>query len=230
MSSIISVNRDAASQQGVTSNQTAAGSEVKNSQSAAAEVSTHDGSGRLNDSIELSARAKKIQKLNEEFFPAGPKSVKITSAFIQRLQEYGFLSAEEADKFNPTKKSAIEQPASTVGELSLFIDDLSARLKKDAPESGLINLLQKAKSVINNLDGSNPTGADIDVGAVVAELKRYTYSEGKYSENASSGKAEALDYNDKASLRQLSIALQVADKLNPSSNASQKINAYLRHL
>ncbi|MEH6473698.1 MAG: hypothetical protein V7752_20945 [Halopseudomonas sp.] len=73
-------------------------------------------------SVELSTRAQKIQKLNEEFFSAGPLSVSITPEFIARLTEYGFLSTDQASNLSPSVASPDENLSNTLGELSLFID------------------------------------------------------------------------------------------------------------
>lgn len=170
-----------------------------------------------NNTIELSTRAQKIQKLNEEFFSAGPQSVKITATFIERLQEYGFLSAEEATKLSPTPLSAEEQSADTLGELSIFIDDFTAQLQEKFPDSSLIAVLQEAQSAINNFDGSNPPGTATDIKTIIAELAQY----------ASSEEVKSLSGDDQWSLQQLKIALLVADKLGQEDNRSEQINRYL---
>lgn len=171
-------------------------------------------------SVELSTRAQKIQKLNEEFFPAGPQSVKITPAFIERLTEYGFLSKDEASKLSPSVAASHDSPASTLGELTSFIDRFSDEMNATDPENSLITTLQKAKSIINNFDGSKPSAMANDIKTVTAELTQYSNSTA----------AQTLNGGDKASLDQLELALKIADKMNPESLSTRKVNDYLSML
>ena len=177
-----------------------------------------DTSASDKSAIELSTRAQKIQKLNAEFFPAGPQSLKITAAFIERLEEYGFLNADEAKKLSPTATSSTSgQSAQPLGELSTFIDGLTDKLKDSDLGNSLIAVLQKAQLVINNLDGSNSPSKVTDIKTIIAELEQFTSSDEMHS----------LSNNDKRSLQQLEIALQVADKLGPEDSSSEQINKYL---
>lgn len=167
--------------------------------------------------LELSTRAQKIQKLNEEFFPAGAQSVKITPAFIERLNEYGFISNDEAIKLSPSIASSDEVPARTLGELSSFIDRFSDDMKESNPDNSLITTLQKAKSIIHNFDGSKPSSMASDIKTVTAELNQYSKSTA----------AQTLSDDEKTSLNQLELALKIADKMNPENLSSSKINDYL---
>lgn len=179
-----------------------------------------DTSSSDKSTIELSTRAQKIQKLNAEFFPAGPQSLIITTAFIERLEEYGFLNAGEAQKLSSAAaatSSTSGQSAQPLGELSTFIDGLTDELKGSDLGNSLISVLQKAQLVINNLDGSNPPSTVIDIKTIFAELEQFTSSDEMHS----------LSNNDKRSLQQLELALQVADKLGPEDSSSEKINKYL---
>ncbi|BFM15587.1 hypothetical protein R50073_17700 [Maricurvus nonylphenolicus] len=45
--------------------------------------------------VKISSRAQKLAALQEEFFPGGYKSLSISSSFIARLQEYGFISEQQ---------------------------------------------------------------------------------------------------------------------------------------
>ena len=216
MSTISSVNNTTSTVSG-NRQEVASASSTADKKKTEEESASADAAAGGGTTIELSTRAQKIQKLNEEFFPAGPRSVKITPAFIERLQEYGFLSAEEADRFNPARQAAGDQPTNTLGELSVFIDDFTDKLKREFPESSLIAVLQKAQSAINNLDGSNPPDTATDIKAVIAELGQY----------ASSDEVQSLSEDDKWSLQQLEIALRVADKLGQQDNRSEQVNRYL---
>jgi len=166
--------------------------------------------------IKLSSRAHKIQMLNEEFFPSGPSSVTITPDFIQRLHEYGFISEAELDKLD-SGKSEHQQTTSTLGELSAEIETLSDRLKIDNPGDKLIDILTRAGAIINNLDGSKPSSLTSNIKLVSAELNSYLGSDD----------AKQLTEAEKKSMDKLSLALTIADKLNPNNISSQKLNSYL---
>jgi len=166
--------------------------------------------------IKLSSRAHKVQMLNEEFFPNGPSSVTITSEFIQRLHEYGFITEAEVDKLN-SRKPEHQQASGTLGELSKEIGSLSDRLKNDKPGDSLIDILTRADAIINNLDGSKPSSLARNIKMVSAELNSYLGSDD----------AKQLTDEEKKSVNELSLALTIADKLNPNNISSQKLNSYL---
>ena len=172
-----------------------------------------DSTGSI--SVELSSRAQKLQKLNEDFFPGGYQTIKITSDFIGRLQEYGFLSQEEAEQLTPKKEATTGQQESVdLNELSNFIGQFKDKLEKEDPDNGLIATLQKADHIINNFDTQTMKS---DIKNVINDLKEYSSSE----------KAENLSAVEKDFLSKLEITLQVADKLTLERNASPKINEYL---
>jgi len=166
------------------------------------------------ESVELSSRAQKIQKLGEEFFPSGPKSIQITEAFITRLQEYGLISEGEANRLTTTTQD--KSKPSQLTELTQFTERLSEQLKKSNPEHSLINTLEQAKSVIDQLDVAQPSA--INIKSVIAELSLYRHSV----------EAQSLSDADRSSLSQLEASLTIADKLSPENTSSQKINHYLK--
>ena len=179
-------------------------------------TNVNSGSNRVGE-VELSTRAQKIQKLNEDFFPAGPQSLKITSAFIDRLKEYGFLSDNEAKELHSSTTLDKESSTPNLEKLSLFIDRFNDQIQKEDPENSLISTLDNAKNILNNLDKSRPSSKATDIKAVIAELMQYKNSEA----------AQELSHNDKASLNQLEAALRISDKLNPGNLSSQKVSHYL---
>jgi len=166
--------------------------------------------------IKLSSRAQKVQMLNEEFFSGGPTSVTITPELIQRLYEYGFITESEANNLDGGKTKN-EETTGTLGELSADIEDLSDRLKNDKPEDSLIDILTRADAIINNFDGSKPSSLTNDIKLVSAELNAYLESVD----------AKQLTDLEKKSMDKLSLALTIADKLNPNNISSQKLNSYL---
>ena len=167
--------------------------------------------------IELSDRAQKIQKLNEEFFKGGPSSVKITPEFIARLQEYGFLDKNQADQLSASAQQTTIEDKSSLGQLSEFIDTFSEKLEKQNPTDSLISTLNKAKSIINNFDGSKPSSLASDIKTVSAELTQYIND-------------NEINKNDKEQLEELNLALKIADNLKPDNLSTAKVNNYLKIL
>lgn len=186
-------------------NQTASG---KNEKSSSTDI-------KEGINVELSSRAQKIQKLNEDFFPGGYQTIKITPEFINRLKEYGFLSSEEAEKLTPKIKAATEQKESVdLGDLSDFIGQFKDRLEKEEPSNSLIAALQKADYIINNFDTQTMKA---DIKTVINELKKFSNSK----------KAFELSTEDKDSLKKLETTMHIADKLSIERAASPQINTYL---
>ena len=164
----------------------------------------------------MSSRAYKVQQLNEEFFPRGPGSLKITPEFIQRLQEYGFITTKEADNLGALQNTASEQTES-LDELSSAIEALSERLKQEEGNEDLVGLLARSRAIINNLDGSKPSSLTANIKAVSSELTAYL----------SSGEVAQLTPQEKESLQELNLALRIADRMNPKNISSAKLSSYL---
>jgi len=168
------------------------------------------------ESVALSSRAQKIQKLNEEFFPSGPKSLQITSTFIERLHEYGLINDSEADRLSTAVSAAEDSSPNQLKDLTLFIGEFSEQLKKDTPTHSLIDTLDRAKSIIDQLDAAKPSA--INIKGVIAELSQYRNSE----------EAKSLSDAEYSSLTLLEASLTIADKLSPETASSEKINHYLK--
>ncbi|GAA3936338.1 hypothetical protein [Litoribacillus peritrichatus] len=210
---ITTVNNAVTNTAPVTGN--SAGSASTTSATNTSSNSNQEQTSAVESDIRLSSRAKKVQKLNEEFFPGGPSTVKITPEFIERLQEYGFISKAEAESLGA--QQAKTGAGDTVGKLSSEIKALQERLRTIDPQDGLLDILEKSDAIISNLDGSKPSGLAADIKTVNAELNAYLNSE----------QAKKLSETEKETLDELSLALQIADKLNPNNISSQKLNSYL---
>jgi len=186
---------------------------------------TNSASSGLADStseksdINLSTRSQKIQKLNEEFFPSGPQSIKITSAFITRLHEYGLITEAEANSLSPSTDSTQGETTNSLGELSLFIERFNQELEEQDPNNPLIDTLEKSHSIIEAWESTNPASME-KLNEVMAEMATFNGSEA----------FEALEIEDQKSMLELELAMNVAEKLNPAGNVSQKINSYLNIL
>ena len=181
------------------------------------ESETESTTASSGNSVNLSTRAQKIQQLQEEFFPTGPQSLQITPEFLTRLNEYGFINDDEVKSLSPSVDTGTQQSASTVKELSTFLDSFIEKITKDEPGNTLVSTLEKAKDILNNIDGSNPTALANDIKSVSAALSQFDYS--AYS--------EAMTDEDFDHLINVQLALKIADKLNPENLSSSNINQYL---
>ncbi len=159
------------------------------------------------DTVSISERAQKIKKLNEEFFPHGPKSVTITQGFIARLQEYGFLTDQQALQLSPPSEKT-SGSSSTLSEISSFTSRFSSELKEIDPENSLITTLEQAKEVIDNFNSISTRDVPEDIQSLVNNINEYLKTEASTNLNA----------EDRSDLEQLSAALRVADKLGGDSN------------
>lgn len=171
------------------------------------------------DDIKLSTRAQKIQKLNEEFFPNGPGSLRITPDFIQRLYDYGFISQSEAESLGGRVSDRKELPES-LEKISNNLSIISDRVKLIDSEDSLIGILQRSDAILHNLDGSNPTELAKDISSVNAELTSYLNSQD----------ADKLTEQEKSALDELTLALRIADRMNPANLSTSKLNQYLSFL
>ena len=170
------------------------------------------------ETVEISTRAQKIQKLNEEFFSSGPKDFKVSAEFIERLEEYGFLTANEAERLSDSASvtSKTSEGASTVGELSLFIEGFIDSVEQIAPESSLIEVLQQAQTVIDNFNDPTVNSLSVNIPNITELLKNYNDTA-----------TDLLPDADKESLNQLVLALSIANVLTPGTNTTTEIDQYL---
>jgi len=176
-----------------------------------------DISGVAKD-IKISTRAQKLQELSKDFFPAGPQSLKITPQFIQRLQEYGFISTDQAEKFSPQLKSSTAQSGTkTVAQLKGFIETLSTKLEKESPNHSLIDVLKESKSVLESFDKTLTSPKQSNYSNLISKLTQF----------ATSPETDTLNKNDKDALQTLAVTLSIADKLGPAKSTTKGVNQYL---
>lgn len=172
--------------------------------------------GAKADTVNISTRAQRIQQLNEEFFSGDPREFTVTSEFIQRLQEFELITAEEASSLGQTVSRDSLSDSSSVGELSLFIDSFTDTVKEIAPDNNIIGILQQAQSVLDNFNTPTPSSLDINIPQVIEQLQDYIGTE-----------AQTLPASDQRDFEQLFLALEIADKLTPGTNTIAEINSYL---
>ncbi len=181
---------------------------AKNQQSAA---TGHD------DSVKLSSRASKIQKIAEEFFSGGGLSMEDIPKYIQRLQSDGFLTGQEVENLGYTKSAEQEALSEQTTKLLDFIGEFKNKVAAKDPEDSLINTLDKAKKVIENLDKSKDSSLAADVKTSLVELDTYLKSD----------KAEQWNEQEIKSLTDVKNILSVTNQLHFSQTDSKAANRYL---
>ncbi|MFA7555962.1 MAG: hypothetical protein WCY88_17090 [Spongiibacteraceae bacterium] len=168
------------------------------------------------DTVEISTRAQKIQKLNDEFFFGDPRAVKITPELIDRLAEYGLISAKDAESLGGTKGTDSSAPAETIGELTRFIDSFTTTAERVDSEHSIINILQQAQTVLDNFNAPTAASLAVNIPSVSTQLHNYI-----------DATAEQLPDSDVQNLKQLVSALGIANALTPGVNTTEEINNYL---
>ncbi|MAC47186.1 hypothetical protein [Oceanospirillum beijerinckii] len=169
--------------------------------------------------IQLSSRAVKIQKLNEEFFKEGADNFTISSQFVSRLTEYGLISQVDADMLNPLthqKEDEPEEDGTPLNELKAFIKDFSEDLE-EGTNSRLLDTLTKSVQVLDNYDGSQPNPLGVNARQLAFSLHQFNGSE----------TAESLANKEKEALKKLELAMRLAERLNPQTVTAGRMNSYL---
>tara|TARA_R110001606_G_scaffold361754_6_gene515101 strand:- start:26072 stop:26728 length:657 start_codon:yes stop_codon:yes gene_type:complete len=213
MSTINSIGIDSSL---LTNNQTTATNQTSSASNSKTATTEPTATTVNQDKVEISTRAQKIQKLNEEFFSGSIESFTISQDFIQRLEEYGFITADQASNLGATSETTESSDVSTVGELSNFIDSFTASVKKIDPNNSLIDALQQAKTVLSNFNSPTQSSQNVNIVQISSQIQSYIDSSN-----------EQLPKTDKQSLNQLVSALDIANILTPGKNTTSQIDSYL---
>lgn len=203
-----------------TTSQSLAATDAKDSSKESDATGTSTGASN-SQGVSLSGRALSVQKLSQEFFANGTRGFQITSEFVSKLEEYGLINNTEASRLSPLvspfSRFKEQGDNSSLDKVTEFINDFRDELKEENPESSLIDTLNSAEEIIDNFDGSQSASSQANIKSVLAELNSFY----------NSSEAESLEDDEKESLVQLGLTLRIADRLNPSSISSSKVNSYL---
>jgi hypothetical protein len=166
----------------------------------------------------FSSRAEKFSQLNKEFdIKAG--NFKITDKFINRLNEMDLLTDSQASKLRNGLDTETKSTDS-LNRLDSKINALTKRIKEETGVESLISILNKSQDILKNLDGSKSKSFPIDPATAGAELDHFLKSD----------KASILTNDEKNSVKDLQVALAIADKLNPEQRTSAEIGKYMEIL
>jgi hypothetical protein len=213
MSTINSIGIDSSL---LTNNQTTATNQTSSASNSKTATTESTVTTVNQDQLEISTRAQKIQKLNEEFFSGPIQSFTISQEFIQRLEEYGFITNDQASNLGVNAETTESSDNSTIGELTKFIDSFSASLNKIDPNNSLIDALQQAKTVLSNFNSPTPSSQNVNIVQISSQIQSYIDTAN-----------EKLPETDKKALNQLVSALDIANILTPGKNTTSQIESYL---
>ncbi|EAR07662.1 hypothetical protein [Reinekea blandensis] len=189
--------------------------------SAASTSETQTNSAESGSTVQVSSRAQAIQKLNEEFFSGGTRGFSITPAFIDRLQEYGLISNDEASALSSgTSAAATKDEPKALAMLSDQVTSLIDRLIEDDEDNALIEPLQNARDALDNIESLFSQGSEADFNSLKQALLVPQSTEAM----------EALSEAEVKTLNQLTMSLTIAQKLSSGSGNSGVIGEYLSNL
>jgi ATP-dependent Lon protease len=169
--------------------------------------------------VQISTRAQKLQKLEQEFFPGGYLSLEITPEFVQRLQDYGFISAAQAENL-PESLKVGEGSADTsqLGKVMDHAESLMDKLEGQEQHAGLIEAMKSAQTELEKADRG-----DRDVSRVKADL-----ASKKLSQQLNESSTKALESTDIQIVKNLMLSLDFVGSFAAGSTASA--NSYSRGL
>jgi hypothetical protein len=185
-------------------------------------VENNDDSNNVADSTQasISSRAQKLQKLAEEFFPGGPKTLKITPEFVQRLSDYEFLSQEQLDQLPASIKSLDSENEDSIAKLITNTESILEKLESEPEFEGLFGSLQSGVEQMEQFQIGGSQSFIISSKLLANEISSQL-------EAMDTGK---LTEQDIKTIDQMVLALNLTDKLSSgqSSAASNSvINNYL---
>lgn len=168
----------------------------------------------------FSSRAQKLQKLAEEFFPGGPSTLKITPEFVQRLNEYEFISQVQLDQLPANIKSIDKDNQDSVAQLITNTETILEKLNSDIELTGLFDTL---KNGVEQMKLFQEGGS-----------QSFTKSS-KLLANEISAQFDVMNKNklsdqEEKTIEQMVLALNLTDKLNNnkiSAASNSVINNYL---
>ena len=168
------------------------------------------------DQVSISPRAEKIQKLNDEFFPSGPSSVKITPDFIQRLNEYELISDADSQKFLNQLDSKPSGTTNTLGQISSFIEIFQEELTTLDKEHPLLATLSEAKSIVDDMASGHASYSSEEIGSVMNTLKAFQESE----------EGQVLSKEHQDALQEVQDILAIIQKFNSGQSSNDATKQY----
>lgn len=163
----------------------------------------------------FSTRAEKFSQLNKEFDITGV-GFKITDSFIKRLGTLEILTTSQATKLSSDLKFETKSTDS-ISNLKTDINSIIKRVEGETGTASLISVLEKSQKILDNLDGSKSKDYPINPSTAAAELGQFLNGD----------TADILTDKEKDSVKDLRVALSIADRLNPGQSASAEVGKYI---
>lgn len=168
------------------------------------------------DTVTISPRAEKIQKLNEEFFPSGPSSVQITPDFIERLNEYGLISDADAQKFLGQLDETPSNTTNTLGQISNFIEIFKTELSDIDENHPLLGTLDEANDIVNDMASGKSSYTANEISSVINTLKEFQESE----------EGQALSKEHQDALTEVQDILMIVQSFNSNTTGNEAAQQY----
>lgn len=171
--------------------------------------------------VQISTRAQKLQKLEQEFFPGGYLSLEITPEFVQRLQDYGFITAAQAEGLPDSLKTGVDaKDTSQLGKVMDHAETLIDKLEGQEQHAGLIEAMKSAHTELEKADRG-----DRDVSGVKADL-----ASKKLSQQLNESSTKALEATDIQVVKNLMLSLDFVGSFAANAGSTNNANAYSRGL
>lgn len=173
------------------------------------------------DSAALSTRAEKLSALNQEFNIRGP-GFELSSAFVQRLQEFGFISPGEAESLGADLAAgesgsgnlSPDGGGTGLADLRSVLREFSGSLEESDPLAPIFQRVDSALGTIESRDGQ-------------ADNRVLESVRSQLDAALNSDLAAGLDGTMEKSLTQAMDVLLIASRLTPGSQTNAGIETYL---
>lgn len=171
------------------------------------------------DSATFSSRAERLAALNEEFTITGP-DFEVSAAFISRLQEFEFISPDEAERLLGQSEATAEPTIKDAGPQAIIDlqQDLEALAGTVPADGNLALLLNETSEALNDLKASSPLANAPQYKALQQRLEQSL---------ASDTDAAALSDADRYRMTQAMDVMLIASRLAPGSETNAGIRSYL---
>ena len=170
-----------------------------------------------NDYINVSTRAEKLNLLSEEFFSRGTIQLKELPALVERLEEYGFISADDARGLENNLGVSDNSEEGETNETAAVIDSLIDMLAKEEGNTGVVTALGNAKSIIESIDRPQSPISKAELSQSISEIETFLGSD----------RSESLTNGEKQQLAQLGMIMKISDQFQQDQLSTNSINHYL---
>lgn len=179
-------------------------------------------SNQLNtEKATFSSRAERLAILSSEFEMLS-SDFSLSHSFINRMHQLGLVNQHDSAKLNSdiAIQSKNNQETLPLQHIQNTIVSIKNRISPQPHSDGLVALMNNSSQILSNIDASKSNNFPIDPATAAAELEQYLRPE----------RAGIFNEAEVESLKDLKIALNVADKLSPEKRNSAQVSKYMEIL